>query len=99
MQGEDWCHFKTRLPRSRAHMQAKSATVPFEDESFSWAAVSRQPYKLPKARILALPQINKVAAIFKLCSESGLANSAIASRDKAAYKLARKKAWGDTIDV
>ena len=99
LQGEDWCHFKTRLPRSRAHMLAKSATVPFEDESFSWIAVSRQPFKLPKARILAPPQINKVAATFKLCSESGVANTAIASRDKAAYKLARKKAWGDAVDV
>ena len=31
----DWCHFSVRLPRSRAHMHAKAAHVPFEDEKFS----------------------------------------------------------------
>lgn len=99
MQGGDWCHFKTRLSRSRAHMQAKSATVPFEDESFSWVAVSRQPLPLSKFRILAPPLANKVAVIFKLCGAEGVSQTAIASRDKPAYKLARKKKWGDSLDV
>ena len=27
----DWCHFKVRLQRSRAHLHAKGARVPFED--------------------------------------------------------------------
>jgi ribosomal protein RSM22 (predicted rRNA methylase) len=99
MMGTDWCHFKTRLPRSRAHMQAKSATVPFEDESFSWVAVSRHAVTLPKFRIIAPPVINKVAATFKLCGAQGLSQSAIASRDKPAYKLARNMRWGDGFDV
>jgi ribosomal protein RSM22 (predicted rRNA methylase) len=33
MSGDDWCHFAVRLPRSRAHMHAKAARLPFEDES------------------------------------------------------------------
>ncbi len=99
MMGTDWCHFKTRLPRSRAHMQAKSATVPFEDESFSWVAVSRHAVTLPKFRIIAPPVVNKVAATFKLCGAQGLSQSAIASRDKAAYNLARNMKWGDGFGV
>ncbi len=99
MTGTDWCHFKTRLPRSRAHMQAKSATVPFEDESFSWLAVSRHAYELPKFRIIAPPIVNKVAATFKTCGAQGLSQTAIASRDKPAYKLARNMRWGDGLDI
>jgi len=99
MMGTDWCHFKTRLPRSRAHMQAKSAKVPFEDESFSWLAVSRHAYEVPKFRIIAPPIVNKVAATFKTCGAAGLSQSVIASRDKPAYKLARNMRWGDGLDV
>ena len=95
----DWCHFKTRLPRSRAHMQAKSATVPFEDESFAWLAVSRNAARLAQFRIIAPPSINKVAVKFKTCGAGGVAETAIASRLKPAYKLARKKKWGECLDV
>src|SRR5262249_23081192 len=34
MGGSDWCHFTQRLPRSRDHMQAKGASVPYEDERY-----------------------------------------------------------------
>ncbi|MEO9168627.1 MAG: small ribosomal subunit Rsm22 family protein [Aestuariivirga sp.] len=99
MVDNDWCHFKTRLPRSRAHMQAKSATVPFEDESFSWLAVSRHAVTLPKLRIIAPSKVNKVAVTLKTCGAEGLSQSTIASRDKPAYKLARNMKWGDGLDV
>ena len=39
----DWCHFAQRLPRSRDHMLMKDADVPFEDEKFSYVALSRVP--------------------------------------------------------
>ncbi len=39
----DWCHFTQRLPRLRAHMQIKGAEVPFEDEKFSYVALTRMP--------------------------------------------------------
>ena len=98
MAGQDWCHFKTRLARSRAHMQAKAAVVPFEDESYAWLALARQPAALPKGRIIAPPVVNKVAATFRLCTAEGVAHSAIASRNKAAYKQAKKLIWGDGFD-
>ena len=93
--GEDWCHFKTRLPRSRLHMRAKGAVVPFEDESFSFVAVAREGRILPEARILAPPVVNKVSATLKLCTHEGIRGAVVASRSKAEYKRARKKGWGD----
>src|SRR5204862_6984628 len=70
MQAPDWCHFSQRLPRSRAHMIAKAADVPFEDERHSYVAVSREA--LPssnRARIVAEPQETKVGLTFPLCDE------------------------------
>src|SRR6185312_7664120 len=39
MQGDDWCHFSVRLARSRDHLIAKAARVPFEDERYAYIAV------------------------------------------------------------
>ncbi len=95
MIGKDWCHFTQRLARSREHMHAKGAQVPFEDESFSWIAVSRVLYPLVSARIVAPPKATKIGTTFKLCSAEGLSTPLIASRDKANYKLVKKLEWGD----
>ena len=55
----DWCHFAQRLPRSRDHMLMKDADVPFEDEKFSYVALSRVPAedtRLARARTTACRQ-------------------------------------------
>jgi ribosomal protein RSM22 (predicted rRNA methylase) len=97
MRGNDWCHFTVRLARSREHMHAKQATVPFEDEPFSWIAVSRVPVPLSGARVVMPPEQDKHSITFKVCDEQGIGNRVIARRDKAAYKQHRKLAWGDII--
>ena len=52
----DWCHFSERLQRSRDHMIAKGARVPFEDERYAYVAVSRVPVVHPaSARIIKPP--------------------------------------------
>jgi ribosomal protein RSM22 (predicted rRNA methylase) len=94
----DWCHFSVRLPRSRDHMHAKKAAVPFEDEKFSYVAASRQPVALAGSRILAPPVETKAEISLKLCAENGLSQQSIARRDKAAYKRARKLEWGDLLE-
>jgi ribosomal protein RSM22 (predicted rRNA methylase) len=95
MLGSNWCHFKSRLQRSREHMHAKQATVPFEDESFSYLVLSRQAVTQSGGRIIAPVLINKVAAKIPLCNSTGLHDEIIASRDKPAYKRAKKIGWGD----
>ena len=94
----DWCHFSVRLSRSREHMHAKKATVPFEDEKFSYVIASRQPVALQGSRILAPPVETKAEIKFKLCAENGLAQRSIARRDKAEYKRGRKLEWGDLFE-
>ena len=94
MSGDDWCHFSQRLPRSRDHMLLKDATVPFEDERYSYVVVTRQK-AAAGARILAPPLEAKSGLTFKLCDESGLRAEFVAARDKDAYRRVRKSGWGD----
>ena len=97
MTGADWCHFAVRLPRSRAHMHAKQAQVPFEDEPFAYLALTRSGAATGGARILAPPRLAKPGITFKLCTEDGLEQRHIARRDGAPYKQARKRQWGGLL--
>jgi ribosomal protein RSM22 (predicted rRNA methylase) len=83
------------VQRSREHMHAKQATVPFEDESFSYLVLSRKAVPQTGGRIIAPVAINKVAATLPLCNGTGLHDETIASRDRPAYKRAKKIGWGD----
>lgn len=94
--GPDWCHFAQRLPRSRDHMLLKDADVPFEDEKFSYVALSRGAPGKRASRVLAPPRTNKAAIDAKLCTATGLIRAAIPRRDKQAYAEARRWRWGDT---
>lgn len=93
----DWCHFVQRLPRLRAHKHLKGAELPFEDEKFSYVAVSRTPALQHPTRVLAQPLITKVAISAKLCTPQGLSLATIPRRNKPAYARYRKFDWGDAI--
>jgi ribosomal protein RSM22 (predicted rRNA methylase) len=97
LQSPDWCHFAQRLPRSRAHMQMKDAEVPFEDEKFSYVALTRaQPAQRP-ARVLAPPVVGKAEIAAKLCTPDGVVLAKVPRRDKSAYARARRWSWGDAV--
>jgi ribosomal protein RSM22 (predicted rRNA methylase) len=96
MREPDWCHFSQRLPRSRDHMTTKSASVPFEDERYSYVAVMREKVS-SGARILAPPLEARPGLTFKLCDETGLRSAFVARRDKDEYRRARKLEWGDVF--
>jgi ribosomal protein RSM22 (predicted rRNA methylase) len=91
----DWCHFAQRLPRLRAHMQVKGAELPFEDEKFSYVALTRMPSLRRFARVLAPPSVSKVEVTAKLCTVGGLEIAKVPHRDKTAYAKARRWRWGD----
>jgi ribosomal protein RSM22 (predicted rRNA methylase) len=93
----DWCHFTQRLPRSRAHKQLKSAELPYEDEKFSYVALTRAPSARHPARVIAQPVATKVAVTARLCTDQGILNASAARRQKAAYQCFKKIAWGDAI--
>jgi ribosomal protein RSM22 (predicted rRNA methylase) len=98
LQPPDWCHFSVRLARRREHMHAKQATVPFEDEKFSYLIAARQPGEVHGARILSPPADGKADIKFRLCGGNGLSQQSVARRDKAAYKRVRKLRWGDLFE-
>jgi len=96
--GADWCHFSQRLPRSRDHLKVKGASVPFEDERYSYVAVSRRPIaRTNLARVVAPPEETKAGIALPLCDQRGLHRAFISRRERDAYTLLRKARWGDTI--
>jgi ribosomal protein RSM22 (predicted rRNA methylase) len=94
----DWCHFAQRVARSRLHRQAKGADVPWEDEKFSYVAVSRTPLSKEGARVIARPRKAPGRVTLKLCRADGSAGSELFSRrDGAPFKRAWRANWGSSL--
>lgn len=91
---DDWCHFAQRLARSRDHMTLKAASVPFEDERYSYVVATRT--KMSRgARILAPVLAAKPGLTFKLCDAGGCRAHFVPARDREATRRVRRKDWGD----
>lgn len=94
----DWCHFSRRVARSRMHRQIKSADVPWEDEKYIYIAASRKEGRHPQARVIAPPIVRGGTVSLKLCENDGVAALRLRSRrEGAAFRQARRLAWGDVI--
>jgi ribosomal protein RSM22 (predicted rRNA methylase) len=95
LQPPDWCHFAQRVARSRVHRHTKRTDVPWEDEKFSYLAVSRKPGTRAGARVIARPRKAGGHTTLKLCRPDGSASDQVVSRrDGAQYKRARNADWG-----
>ena len=98
LQGDDWCHFSQRLNRSRDHRQVKGTSLSFEDEKFSYVALSRHKPALPaNDRVLAVPRVSKALITTKLCTTEGLVMDVASRRDRDAYRMRRDWRWGDAV--
>jgi len=97
----DWCHFAQRLPRSRDHMRAKGAHLPFEDEKYAYLAVTRDPaHGSPKPRILARPLTERAGLRLKLCNPDGsLSEKLVPKRDREGFRRVSRAKWGDEADL
>lgn len=95
----DWCHFATRLPRSRLHRKVKDVSLGFEDEKFSYVVLSRNPVELsPYDRIIRPPSKHSGHLQVTLCTHSGtFCQKTISKRDGEAFRLAKKASWGDML--
>jgi ribosomal protein RSM22 (predicted rRNA methylase) len=93
----DWCHFATRLARSRTHRLAKGAERGFEDEKFAYAVLTRLPHPSAAARVLRRPDLRPGHVVLDLCTVDGLERRRVSKREGAEYRKARKVAWGDTL--
>lgn len=97
--GDDWCHFTARVQRSRLHKQFKGGDVPYEDEKFSYLAVT--PHALPHtpcgARILRHPQKEPGRITVTLCKNGEIAVETVTKKDKERFTRARKATAGDVL--
>lgn len=96
--GEDWCHFTCRIPRSRLHRQLKGGEVPYEDEKFTYLAVSRKPCTPCISRVLRHPVIETGRVTLELCSPCGKQSMMLRKKDPE-YKVARKLRCGDSFST
>lgn len=94
---EKWCHFSVRVERSRMHRQSKpDAVLAYEDEKFSYLAVSRHEADLPRYRVVGNPQGKKVM-IAEVCAADGSYQDRQIAKSDPDYKAFRKAEWGDAI--
>jgi ribosomal protein RSM22 (predicted rRNA methylase) len=97
----DWCHFSQRLPRSRDHMTAKSAAVPFEDEKYSYVAAARDGVALQAydARIIGPVARSKAGLTLTLCEDGRIGHATIPARERDSFKRHRRAEWGDPVNL
>jgi ribosomal protein RSM22 (predicted rRNA methylase) len=95
---DDWCHFATRLERSASHRAVKRVSRGFEDEKFSYVALSRTPGGRAAARIVRPPLVRSGHVYLDTCEVGGIARRIVSRRDKDAYRVARKAWWGDAFE-
>lgn len=101
---DDWCHFACRVPRSKLHRLLKGGDAPYEDEKFCYLALCKGPAQPVAARILRHPRIDSGRVGLRLC-QAGEGCQSCALQDctfrkkDAAYKAARKAAWGDGLEL
>ncbi|MGO9964640.1 MAG: small ribosomal subunit Rsm22 family protein [Acidimicrobiales bacterium] len=98
MEGSDWCHFAVRLERSSLHRALKGAKLGYEDEKYSYLAMSASPPCGPVARLVRPPRPHKGHVRLWLCEGGGLTERVISRRDGEIYKRAQKARWGDHLD-
>jgi ribosomal protein RSM22 (predicted rRNA methylase) len=99
LKSPDWCHFSVRLERTFLHRAAKLASLPFEDEKFSYAILTKQrPTPQAVARIIGPPKRHSGHVVLPLCTKAGVQMLTFCRSQKELYKKARKSHWGDSWD-
>ena len=94
----DWCHFDTRVDRTRRHRDAKAGTVPYEVEKFSYLVAARAPRAISAntSRVIKHPLKRSGHVVLDLCTSRGTAEHIVVSRrDKESYRDARGARWGE----
>jgi ribosomal protein RSM22 (predicted rRNA methylase) len=92
----DWCHFAARTERTRLHRQLKGGTLGYEDEKFSFVAVTRrEEVTLAPARVIARPRIRSGFVQLRVCAEDGIRDQTVSRRHGSRYRAARHASWGD----
>lgn len=95
--GDDWCHFTCRVARSRLHKALKAGEAPYEDEKFTYLALTKTAVEPARGRVTRHPQIEPGRIMLKVCAQDGLGEMTVRKKDGALFKWARKCACGDEL--
>lgn len=94
----DWCNFSCRVERTKIQKDVKLGDVPYEDEKFTYLAISKEKYDFKDndmARIIRHPIIKANIIEVKLCQRGTIINKIFTKKDKEMYKKMRKAKVGD----
>lgn len=95
MTGKDWCHFSARVNRSALHRKLKEAELGYEDEKFSYVALTREEHH-GRGRVVRHPAFRKGLVTLQVCNpDTKVGPTLVSKREGPAYKAARDAEWGD----
>lgn len=94
---DDWCHSIVRVERNKIHKFVKDADVPYEDEKFSYIAISKEKIDNSGGRILRHPNISSGFIKVKLCNNGIIEEKTFTKKDKDNFKKIKKLKCGDLI--
>jgi ribosomal protein RSM22 (predicted rRNA methylase) len=93
--GPDWCHFAARVERSSLHRRLKEGELSYEDEKFSYVALSREPAATVESRIIRRPRHQPGLVVLETCTPRGIETVRVTKRDRDRFRAARHASWGD----
>jgi ribosomal protein RSM22 (predicted rRNA methylase) len=96
VRGDDWCHFAARIGRSALHRQLKGGARSFEDEKFSYLAVTRLPVARPAGRVVRRPVRRRRLVQLVACEGDRLSQVSV-GQSQPGYRAVVDLEWGDGI--
>ena len=97
LSADDWCHFAARVERTSLHRRLKDGDLGYEDEKFSYVAVTREPVELNGSRVLRHPKHHAGWIELELCTASGTRHERATKRDRERFRQARRAEWGSRL--
>ena len=96
MVAPDWCHFAQRVERTSLHRRMKKGALGYEDEKFSYVALARAFAGRAPGRVIRRPAPHSGWVELTVCRNEGIRTERVSRKQGAAYRAARKAAWGDS---
>ncbi len=96
MTGKDWCHFSARVNRSALHRRLKDAELGYEDEKFSYVALTKGTTTTTPGRVVRHPAFRKGLVTLQVCNpDTRVGPTLVSKREGPVYKAARDAECGD----
>jgi len=95
IQAPDWCHFAARVERTSLLRRMKHAALGYEDEKFSYVALTRTEVARAQARIIRRPEQRPGLIQLVVCRGASIQGERVTRRKPEAFRSARKAKWGD----